>query len=43
MKGLVVGSATVVAGLLAGVLIGNWVLAFLQDYDDDIWYDDESY
>lgn len=43
MKTLILGAAALVCGITSGVLFANWVLTMLQDYDDDVWGEEEDW
>jgi hypothetical protein len=43
MKTLILSTAALVCGVVVGVAFANWVLAILQDYDDDVWGEDEDW
>lgn len=43
MKTLILGTAALVCGVTAGVVFANWILAMLQDYDDDVWGEEDDW
>jgi hypothetical protein len=38
---LILGSALLIAGVAVGVVFAKWTMEILQDYDDDVWDDED--